>query len=121
MSLLQPKDGSCKKTCFLGIDIGSVTVKTALIDSSRALLSETYTRLKGEPAQVLMQELTGVFRQFPEARIAAAGITGSGGKQIAAALSELALSMKFLRKPNLPDASIRKRDRLSRWAERTPS
>lgn len=71
------------KDLFLGIDIGSVSVKTALLDSSRKLLSSTYIRTKGEPASVLSQELARLFDRFPEARIRSAGITGSGGKQVA--------------------------------------
>ncbi len=68
---------------YLGIDIGSITIKTALIDSAGAVLIDTYTRLKGDPATALISELTLLFAQFPEYRIDCAGITGSGGKQVA--------------------------------------
>jgi len=72
-----------RKDLFLGIDIGSVTVKTALFDANKALLFAAYTRIKGDPAQSLVNELTALASRFPEVRIEAAGITGSGGKQVA--------------------------------------
>jgi predicted CoA-substrate-specific enzyme activase len=71
---------------FLGIDIGSVTIKTALLDARGALLAETYSRIKGDPLSALAAELAGLSTTWPEGRIAAAGITGSGGKQVAEAL-----------------------------------
>jgi len=42
-----------QKDLFLGIDIGSVTIKTALFDRDKTLLSETYTRIKGDPLKTL--------------------------------------------------------------------
>lgn len=75
-----------KKDLYLGIDIGSVSVKTALLDLQGSLLSDSYTRIQGDPAKTLRDELERLSRKFPEARIAAASITGSGGKQVAEAL-----------------------------------
>jgi predicted CoA-substrate-specific enzyme activase len=74
------------KALFLGIDIGSVSIKTALLDGSRVLLFETYSRIKGDPSAALAQELALVFSRFPEGHVTSAGITGSGGKQVAGAL-----------------------------------
>ncbi|MHB8845910.1 MAG: acyl-CoA dehydratase activase [Nitrospirota bacterium] len=75
-----------KKDLYLGIDIGSVSVKTALLDSRGSLLSDSYTRIKGDPGRTLRDELETLARMYPEARIAAASITGSGGKSAAEAL-----------------------------------
>ena len=69
---------------FLGIDIGSVSIKTALIDAHAGLLSETYTRIKGDPLSSLEQELASLASRFSLAAVRTAGITGSGGKQAAA-------------------------------------
>jgi len=71
---------------FLGIDIGSVTIKTALLDEGGNILSETYTRIKGNPVSLLTRELTALALSCPEDRVIAAGVTGSGGKQVAAAI-----------------------------------
>lgn len=75
-----------KQDLFLGIDIGSVTIKTALLDTGAAVLFESYTRMKGDPVAALADELACLASQFPEQRVRAAGITGSGGKQVAAAI-----------------------------------
>ncbi len=72
-----------RKDLFLGIDIGSVTIKTALLDSDKALLYETCTRIKGDPLNSLLNELTALSSHFSENRVRAAGITGIGGKQAA--------------------------------------
>ena len=72
-----------QRDLFLGIDIGSVTIKTAVVDAGRNVLAETYTRIKGDPANSLANELTALSSQFPETMIRSAGITGSGGKQVA--------------------------------------
>ncbi len=78
-----------QKDLFLGIDIGSVTIKTALLRADKTLLSETYTRIKGDPLNSLKNELQALTSQFPENGIIAAGITGSGGKQVAGTLGAL--------------------------------
>mgnify|MGYP001559425754 FL=1 len=77
------------KDLFLGIDIGSVSVKTAILDQKKALLAETCTRIKGDPVKTLRDELTPLLSRFPEGRIAACGVTGSGGKQVAVSLGAL--------------------------------
>ena len=51
---------------YLGIDIGSVTIKTALLDLNGTLLFETCTRIKGDPAATLVKELLDVKEKFPE-------------------------------------------------------
>ena len=72
-----------QRDLFLGIDIGSVTIKTAVVDARMNVLAETYTRIKGDPASSLAAELNALSSQYPETMIGSAGITGSGGKQVA--------------------------------------
>ena len=74
------------KDLVLGIDIGSVSVKTALLDSRKSLITDSYTRITGDPVRTLREELARLAERFPEGRIAAAAVTGSGGKQVAAAV-----------------------------------
>jgi predicted CoA-substrate-specific enzyme activase len=78
-----------QKDLFLGIDIGSVTIKTALFDRDSTLLSETYTRIKGDPLNALATELRVLAEKFPESDITATGITGSSGKQVAVTIGAL--------------------------------
>ena len=68
---------------FLGIDIGSVAVKTAVLNKERRLLSGNYIRIKSDPLRVLLDELLSISAQFSGSTITSAGITGSGGKQVA--------------------------------------
>jgi predicted CoA-substrate-specific enzyme activase len=75
-----------QKNLFLGIDIGSVSIKVVLLDERAVVHAESYTRIKGDPLAALSDELSRLASKVPEARIARAGITGSGGKQIAEAV-----------------------------------
>ena len=77
------------KDLFLGIDIGSVSVKTAILDPRKSLLAESCTRIKGDPVKTLRDELMSLVSRFPDGRIAACGVTGSGGKQVALSLGSL--------------------------------
>ncbi len=77
------------KDLFLGIDIGSVSVKTAILDPQKSLLAESCTRIKGDPVKTLRDELNLLVSRFPDGRIAACGVTGSGGKQVAVSLGAL--------------------------------
>jgi len=74
---------------FLGIDVGSVTIKTAVLDVGRCLLSESCERIKGDPLEVLLIRLQALTTEFPYGSIQAAGITGSGGKQVSETLGAL--------------------------------
>ncbi|MDA8100346.1 MAG: acyl-CoA dehydratase activase [Nitrospiraceae bacterium] len=71
------------KDLYLGIDMGSVSIKTALIDSAATLLADSYTRIKGDPLAALSGVLTKLAATCPDGRIISAGITGSGGKTVA--------------------------------------
>ncbi len=77
------------RTLYLGIDIGSVSIKTAVLDDERQILQDTYSRIKGDPQGALAEELALLAERFPDGRISAAAITGSGGKEVAAALGAL--------------------------------
>ncbi len=74
---------------FLGIDIGSVTIKTAVLDRDHQLLSESYDRIKGDPQNALLERLQELEKEIPRSRIASAAVTGSGGKQAAGPLGAL--------------------------------
>jgi predicted CoA-substrate-specific enzyme activase len=74
---------------FLGIDIGSVAIKSAILNKDHQLLSENYVRIKGDPLSTLLDELNTISKNFPEGTIKSAGITGSGGKQAAETIGAL--------------------------------
>lgn len=71
------------KDIFLGIDIGSTTVKVVVVDRNHTLLANSYCRSQGQPRQTLLREIDELATQFDLSRIAGVGMTGSGGEPIA--------------------------------------
>lgn len=69
---------------FVGVDIGSVSVKIARIGDDGALLSQEYRRHFGHPQEVAREMISEGCRGEDEVRNI--GFTGSGGKQAAEAL-----------------------------------
>jgi predicted CoA-substrate-specific enzyme activase len=62
----------------VGIDIGSVSLKTVLIDDSNRLLFESYQRHRGRPIEALITALTEIYDKFPSDQMYDVGVTGSG-------------------------------------------
>ncbi len=70
-----------KKGLYLGIDVGSVSAKIALIDHERNVLFKEYSRTKGEPLSVSLKMLKDARSKFPTG-FSGACVTGSAGKLI---------------------------------------
>lgn len=75
--------------CVMGIDVGSVSVKVAVIDKNSGVLRTFYERSSGKP----LEKLQSIFRKIPKSyEIAGAGVTGSArnfiGKIIRADLTK---------------------------------
>lgn len=68
---------------FIGIDIGSVSANTVVVDENRNILEDHYTRTKGQPMETTLAVLSDVLTRFPMQRIQGIALTGSGGKLIA--------------------------------------
>jgi len=75
-----------KKQLYLGIDIGSVSIKTVVIDQNINILVCTYTRHNGLAALTLENELNTLFQKYGVDNFSYTGVTGSGGKEIASIL-----------------------------------
>ncbi|MFI5310404.1 MAG: acyl-CoA dehydratase activase [Gemmatimonadales bacterium] len=68
----------------IGIDVGSTTVKLAVLDESGTLLAHRYLRANGRPREVLVDAARTLMRdEFPHSAILGVGITGSGGGPVA--------------------------------------
>jgi predicted CoA-substrate-specific enzyme activase len=74
---------------FLGIDIGSITVKLVVLDEAAEILAWRYARSHGQPRALLLAQAHAVagdlhleLDEFVD-RVAAAGFTGSGGRPVA--------------------------------------
>jgi len=71
---------------YLGIDIGSVTIKVALIDEAGRFVDSVYLRTQGRPILAMQQGLKLLKGRLPEnAHISGVGATGSA-RHLAAAI-----------------------------------
>ncbi len=63
---------------FLGIDAGSTTVKTVIINEDEEILYSTYSSNSGNPVPVIKNILTDIYTQKPDITIASCAVTGYG-------------------------------------------
>ncbi|MBP5184571.1 MAG: 2-hydroxyacyl-CoA dehydratase [Lachnospiraceae bacterium] len=76
-----------KGRCFLGIDAGSTTTKTALIGEDGSLLYSFYSNNSGSPLKTAIRSLKEIYSLLPEgARIVRSCATGYGEQLIKSAL-----------------------------------
>ncbi len=68
---------------FLGVDVGSTTVKVVVLDSARSLLAWRYVRSRGRPRSVLLETIRELGQQVDLGLIGGVGLSGSGGGPIA--------------------------------------
>ena len=68
---------------FLGIDVGSTTVKFVVVSPRGELLAHRYVRANGQPRQTLLRTASSVLTAFPDAVIRGVGLSGSGGRPVA--------------------------------------
>ncbi len=66
----------------LGLDIGSISVNTVILDGSFEVIEERYTRLKGQPFQTVFKVLTELLSRTPMERFETVCLTGIGGKPV---------------------------------------
>lgn len=70
---------SYRGEAFLGVDIGSTTVKAVLLSESGELLHSWYERNRGAPLEVIRRSLTALLERLPEGvTIRRAAATGYG-------------------------------------------
>lgn len=72
-----------KKELHLGIDVGSVSANTILIDEDKNVIEEYYTRTKGQPLETVLGVLEEILARIPAAQIKSVSVTGTAGKLIA--------------------------------------
>ncbi len=74
----QPQHG-----IFLGVDVGSTTVKLVAVDSTGQLLAHRYVRANGQPRETLLRASGLLDEELRGARTLGVGLTGSGGEPVA--------------------------------------
>jgi predicted CoA-substrate-specific enzyme activase len=70
------------KELYLGLDIGSTTVKFAILDKSLKVLKKDYIRSNGESIKAAYNVLKDIFDEFSESSFAGIGATGSGSRTV---------------------------------------
>ncbi len=74
--------------CWLGIDAGSTTIKTVLLDAQGRILYEYYGNNRGNPLNGAKAIIADLYSKLPAgARICGAGVTGYGENLLREALS----------------------------------
>jgi len=76
-------------TIHLGIDIGSISVNTVLINEKGEVVFEDYSYCQGKPYNVVLSVLRGLEKKFGLTEFSTVSFTGSGGKQISELLGGL--------------------------------
>ncbi|MBN1485738.1 MAG: CoA activase, partial [Chloroflexia bacterium] len=74
---------------YLGVDIGSTTVKIVLTDENKDLLDHVYRHARGQPGRALLEILGDWQQRWDLERVQALGLTGSGGATLARLLGGL--------------------------------
>ena len=65
---------------YLGLDIGSVSLNTVILDDKFTVIEEHYDYVYGKPFDVLLERLSSVLEKYSPASIEGLALTGTGGK-----------------------------------------
>lgn len=65
---------------YLGLDIGSVSLNTVLLDEENNVIENYYDYVHGKPFNVLRERLQSILDRLPREKIAGIAVTGTGGK-----------------------------------------
>jgi predicted CoA-substrate-specific enzyme activase len=68
------------KRLYLGIDVGSISANTIIMDDHGEILEEHYTRIKGQPLQTVEKILEEILQRIPTKQVHSISFTGIGGK-----------------------------------------
>lgn len=65
---------------YLGMDVGSVSANTIILNGRGEVLEEHYTRIKGQPLKTVQGVLEEILNRIPSERVCNLSFTGTGGK-----------------------------------------
>jgi activator of 2-hydroxyglutaryl-CoA dehydratase len=69
-----------KDELYIGLDLGSISLNTVIIDSDEKILENHYDHCHGQPFLVLRKRLTDLLSRYDTEQFRQIAITGSGGK-----------------------------------------
>ncbi len=76
----------------IGIDIGSVSVDSIIINEHYHVLQDSYVRHKGKPVETTLHVLKEIIAQFGQDAINQLAFTGAGGKEIAKTMDAVCIN-----------------------------
>jgi predicted CoA-substrate-specific enzyme activase len=65
---------------YLGIDVGSVSANTVILNDREEVIEEQYTRIKGQPLKTVQSILEEILARIPPEQFHSLSFTGTGGK-----------------------------------------
>ena len=68
------------KRLYLGVDVGSISANTVIMNDQREVLEEHYTRIKGQPLKAVHKILEEIQQRIPFEQVHSISFTGIGGK-----------------------------------------
>jgi predicted CoA-substrate-specific enzyme activase len=72
--------GKGMEKIYLGIDVGSVSANTVILNDRGEVLEEHYTRIKGQPLKTVQRILEEIISRIPPEQFHSISFTGTGGK-----------------------------------------
>jgi predicted CoA-substrate-specific enzyme activase len=72
----------CADGVYLGIDAGSTTVKTVVIDRQGVILDFSYQNNSGNPVPIIKAKLIKLYQEYPEIKILGSAVTGYGEEMV---------------------------------------
>jgi len=77
------------KKCYLGVDIGSISTKGAIIDGDNNIIAESYIWTEGNPINAVKNLISNLKKQIngKDVEIVGVGTTGSARKLIGSMLN----------------------------------
>ena len=69
-----------KKPLYLGLDLGSISLNTVIIDQEENILENYYDHCHGQPFLMLRKRLTDLLLRYDSEQFKLVAITGTGGK-----------------------------------------
>ncbi|NUM31906.1 MAG: CoA activase [Bacteroidetes bacterium] len=68
------------KDLYLGLDLGSISLNTVILDRENNILENYYDHCHGQPFLMLRKRLTDLLERYDISQFKIVGITGTGGK-----------------------------------------
>ena len=80
MTYTEASDNNSVKLFYIGLDIGSVSLNTVLLDENYNIIEDYYDYVHGKPFNMLHERLSSILKNHPATVIKGIALTGTGGK-----------------------------------------